>query len=64
MRKGIEYEEKRQAEVLKSGGIIEQETRRFEEATGKTSLMRIKEGSDDYRYFPEPDLVDLFIDDA
>ncbi|MBC1433609.1 Asp-tRNA(Asn)/Glu-tRNA(Gln) amidotransferase subunit GatB [Listeria welshimeri] len=64
VRKGIEYEEKRQAEVLLSGGIIEQETRRFEEATGKTSLMRIKEGSDDYRYFPEPDLVDLFIDDA
>ncbi|EJU4176901.1 Asp-tRNA(Asn)/Glu-tRNA(Gln) amidotransferase subunit GatB [Listeria monocytogenes] len=64
VRKGIEYEEKRQAEVLKSGGIIEQETRRFEEATGKTSLMRIKEGSDDYRYFPEADLVDLFIDDA
>ncbi|WP_271004933.1 Asp-tRNA(Asn)/Glu-tRNA(Gln) amidotransferase subunit GatB [Listeria seeligeri] len=64
VRKGIEYEEKRQAEVLLSGGIIEQETRRFEEATGKTSLMRIKEGTDDYRYFPEPDLVDLFIDDA
>ncbi|MBC1342132.1 Asp-tRNA(Asn)/Glu-tRNA(Gln) amidotransferase subunit GatB [Listeria welshimeri] len=64
VRKGIEYEEKRQAEVLLSGGIIEQETRRFEEATGKTYLMRIKEGSDDYRYFPEPDLVDLFIDDA
>ncbi|MBC1689428.1 Asp-tRNA(Asn)/Glu-tRNA(Gln) amidotransferase subunit GatB [Listeria welshimeri] len=64
VRKGIEYEEKRQAEVLLSGGIIEQETRRFEEATGKTSLMRIKEGSDDYRYFPEPDLVDLFIDNA
>ncbi|WP_270998682.1 Asp-tRNA(Asn)/Glu-tRNA(Gln) amidotransferase subunit GatB [Listeria seeligeri] len=64
VRKGIEYEEKRQAEVLLSGGIIEQETRRFEEATGKTSLMRIKEGSDDYRYFPEPDLVDLFIDEA
>lgn len=64
VRKGIEFEEKRQAEVLLSGGIIEQETRRFEEATGKTSLMRIKEGSDDYRYFPEPDLVDLFIDEA
>lgn len=64
VRKGIEYEEKRQAEVLLSGRIIEQETRRFEEATGKTSLMRIKEGSDDYRYFPEPDLVDLFIDEA
>ncbi|WP_088810864.1 MULTISPECIES: Asp-tRNA(Asn)/Glu-tRNA(Gln) amidotransferase subunit GatB [Listeria] len=64
VRKGIEYEEKRQAEVLMAGGIIEQETRRFDEATGKTSLMRVKEGSDDYRYFPEPDLVDLYIDDA
>ncbi|CAM4285465.1 Asp-tRNA(Asn)/Glu-tRNA(Gln) amidotransferase subunit GatB [Listeria booriae] len=63
VRKGIEYEIKRQAEVLMAGGIIEQETRRFEEATGKTTLMRIKEGSDDYRYFPEPDLVDLYIDD-
>ncbi|MBC1563416.1 Asp-tRNA(Asn)/Glu-tRNA(Gln) amidotransferase subunit GatB [Listeria booriae] len=62
VRKGIEYEIKRQAEVLMAGGIIEQETRRFEEATGKTTLMRIKEGSDDYRYFPEPDLVDLYID--
>ena len=37
------------------GGIIEQETRRFDESTGKTILMRVKEGSDDYRYFPEPD---------
>ncbi|MGJ8731289.1 Asp-tRNA(Asn)/Glu-tRNA(Gln) amidotransferase subunit GatB [Listeria aquatica] len=64
VRKGIEYEEKRQAEVLMAGGIIEQETRRFEEATGKTTLMRVKEGSDDYRYFPEPDLVDLYIDEA
>ncbi|MBC2370289.1 Asp-tRNA(Asn)/Glu-tRNA(Gln) amidotransferase subunit GatB [Listeria booriae] len=63
VRKGIEYEIKRQAEVLMAGGIIEQETRRFEETTGKTTLMRIKEGSDDYRYFPEPDLVDLYIDD-
>ncbi|MBC1359746.1 Asp-tRNA(Asn)/Glu-tRNA(Gln) amidotransferase subunit GatB [Listeria booriae] len=63
VRKGIEYEIKRQAEVMMAGGIIEQETRRFEEATGKTTLMRIKEGSDDYRYFPEPDLVDLYIDD-
>ena len=54
----VEYEEIRQAEVLLEGGIIEQETRRFDEATGKTILMRIKEGSDDYRYFPEPDLAD------
>src|SRR5699024_11266677 len=44
------------------GGAIEQETRRFDEKTGETILMRIKEGSDDYRYFPEPDLVEIHID--
>ncbi|NRG47274.1 Asp-tRNA(Asn)/Glu-tRNA(Gln) amidotransferase subunit GatB [Bacillus sp. CRN 9] len=63
VRKGLEYEEKRQAEVLRAGGEIEQETRRFDEATGKTLLMRVKEGSDDYRYFPEPDLLDIHIDE-
>ncbi|WP_203364313.1 Asp-tRNA(Asn)/Glu-tRNA(Gln) amidotransferase subunit GatB [Bacillus sp. REN10] len=63
VRKGLEYEEKRQADVLLSGGVIDQETRRFDEATGRTLLMRVKEGSDDYRYFPEPDLVDIHIDD-
>lgn len=63
VRKGLEYEEKRQREVILSGGKIEQETRRFDEATGATLLMRVKEGSDDYRYFPEPDLLDLYIDE-
>lgn len=63
VRRGLEYEEKRQAEVLLSGGIIEQETRRFDEATNKTILMRVKEGADDYRYFPEPDVHALYIDD-
>lgn len=63
VRKGLEYEQKRQEQVLLSGGVIQQETRRFDEATGKTILMRVKEGSDDYRYFPEPDLVALHIDD-
>lgn len=63
VRKGLEHEEIRQAEVLLSGGEIKQETRRFDEKTGKTILMRVKEGTDDYRYFPEPDLVDLHIDD-
>ena len=63
VRRGLEYEEKRQAEVLLSGGVILQETRRFDETTGETPLMRIKEGADDYRYFPEPDLVQLRIDD-
>lgn len=64
VRKGLEYEQKRQAEVLMSGGEIKQETRRFDEKSGKTILMRVKEAADDYRYFPEPDLVDLIIDDA
>ncbi|WP_433746876.1 Asp-tRNA(Asn)/Glu-tRNA(Gln) amidotransferase subunit GatB [Falsibacillus pallidus] len=63
VRKGLEFEEKRQEKVLLSGGLIEQETRRFDESTGQTILMRVKEGSDDYRYFPEPDLVALHIDD-
>ncbi|MDV2685712.1 Asp-tRNA(Asn)/Glu-tRNA(Gln) amidotransferase subunit GatB [Alkalihalophilus lindianensis] len=63
VRKGLEYEVKRQEQVLLAGGVIEQETRRFDEATGKTLLMRVKEGSDDYRYFPEPDLIPLYIDD-
>jgi aspartyl-tRNA(Asn)/glutamyl-tRNA(Gln) amidotransferase subunit B len=63
VRKGLEYEEKRQREVVSSGGTIDQETRRFDEATGATLLMRVKEGSDDYRYFPEPDLLDLYIDE-
>jgi len=64
VRKGIEYEAQRQEAVLNAGGEIKQETRRFDEKTGKTILMRVKEGTDDYRYFPEPDLVDIVIDDA
>ena len=61
VKKGLEYEEKRQEQVILSGGIIEQETRRFDETTGATKLMRVKEGSDDYRYFPEPDIVPMVI---
>ncbi|WP_078408379.1 Asp-tRNA(Asn)/Glu-tRNA(Gln) amidotransferase subunit GatB [Priestia abyssalis] len=63
VQKGLEYEEKRQEKVLLSGGEIQQETRRYDEATKTTILMRVKEGSDDYRYFPEPDLLALYIDD-
>ena len=63
VKKGLEFEMKRQEKVLLSGGVIQQETRRFDESTGQTILMRVKEGSEDYRYFPEPDLVDLYIDD-
>ncbi|CQR47331.1 Aspartyl/glutamyl-tRNA(Asn/Gln) amidotransferase subunit B [Paraliobacillus sp. PM-2] len=64
VQKGLEFEEKRQEEVLLAGGEILQETRRYDEQTKETILMRVKEGSDDYRYFPEPDLVPLYIDEA
>ncbi|WP_163528700.1 Asp-tRNA(Asn)/Glu-tRNA(Gln) amidotransferase subunit GatB [Halobacillus ihumii] len=64
VQKGLEFEEKRQEKVLLSGGEILQETRRYDEQTKETILMRVKEGSDDYRYFPEPDLVRLHIDEA
>jgi len=63
VKKGLEYEEKRQEQVILSGGKIDQETRRFDETTGTTKLMRVKEGSDDYRYFPEPDIVPMIISD-
>ncbi|MCJ8008039.1 Asp-tRNA(Asn)/Glu-tRNA(Gln) amidotransferase subunit GatB [Lederbergia wuyishanensis] len=63
VRRGLEFEQKRQEKVLLSGGVIQQETRRFDESTGETILMRVKEGAEDYRYFPEPDLVQLYIDD-
>ncbi|PXW91029.1 aspartyl/glutamyl-tRNA(Asn/Gln) amidotransferase subunit B [Streptohalobacillus salinus] len=63
VQKGLEFEEKRQQKVLMAGGEILQETRRYEESTKETVLMRVKEGSDDYRYFPEPDLVPLYIDE-
>ncbi|AYW45096.1 Asp-tRNA(Asn)/Glu-tRNA(Gln) amidotransferase subunit GatB [Tetragenococcus koreensis] len=64
VRKGLAFEEKRQAKLLLSGGSLQQETRRFDEASGKTVLMRVKEGSSDYRYFPEPDIPRFEIDDA
>lgn len=64
VRKGLEYEVERQAKILRSGGQIRQETRRYDEASKSTILMRVKEGSADYRYFPEPDLPLFEIDDA
>lgn len=63
LRKGLEYEEKRQAQILLSGGTIRQETRGYNENTGETVLQRVKEGSDDYRYFPEPDIPPIRISD-
>ncbi|MDN6141904.1 MAG: Asp-tRNA(Asn)/Glu-tRNA(Gln) amidotransferase subunit GatB [Tetragenococcus halophilus] len=64
VRKGLAFEEKRQTKLLLSGGSLQQETRRFDEATGETVLMRVKEGSSDYRYFPEPDIPNFEIDNA
>src|SRR5699024_12606820 len=54
--------EKRQAKILSEGGKMEQETRRYDEKTKKTTLMRIKDSADDYRLFPDPDIVPLEID--
>ena len=59
--RAIEYERKRQSEILDAGGIIEQETLRWDDVSGKTFSMRDKEDAQDYRYFPEPDLVAIKI---
>src|SRR5690625_691233 len=64
VRNGLEFEEKRQEKELLSGGEILQETRRYDEKTRETILMRVKDDADDYRVFPEPDLVPLHIDEA
>lgn len=60
--RAIEYEYKRQAELLNKGEKVIQETRLFEENSGKTYSMRGKEDAHDYRYFPEPDLLPLTLD--
>jgi len=62
VQRAIEYEIERQAEVLESGGHVVQETRLFDANRGVTQPMRSKEEAHDYRYFPEPDLVPLCID--
>ncbi|WP_422658305.1 Asp-tRNA(Asn)/Glu-tRNA(Gln) amidotransferase subunit GatB [Paenibacillus sp. EC2-1] len=63
VQRGLEYEEYRQAETLDEGGVIVQETRRWDEAQGKTLSMRGKEQAHDYRYFSDPDLVTVRISD-
>jgi aspartyl-tRNA(Asn)/glutamyl-tRNA(Gln) amidotransferase subunit B len=55
----LEYEQQRQGELLSSGGKQKPETRLWDDARGRTEVMRSKEEVDDYRYFPEPDLVSL-----
>ena len=57
--KAIEYEARRQVDVLEGGGVIRQETRHWDDAKGRTHTLRTKEDADDYRYFLEPDLVVL-----
>jgi aspartyl-tRNA(Asn)/glutamyl-tRNA(Gln) amidotransferase subunit B len=61
IEKAINYESERQAEVLDGGGKIVQATLRYDEHTGETSVMRTKEDAQDYRYFPEPDLLTVII---
>jgi aspartyl-tRNA(Asn)/glutamyl-tRNA(Gln) amidotransferase subunit B len=60
----IEYEARRQIEVIEEGGTIDQETRLFDPNKGETRSMRSKEEAHDYRYFPDPDLLPLEFTDA
>ncbi|MFY9783239.1 MAG: Asp-tRNA(Asn)/Glu-tRNA(Gln) amidotransferase subunit GatB [Acidimicrobiales bacterium] len=62
--RAIDYEALRQVELLEGGGIVRQETRHWDETKETTSTMRTKEEAEDYRYFREPDLVDLVPDQA
>ena len=62
VQRGLEYEQMRQADILDSGAKVVQETRRWDESQGKTFSMRSKEEAHDYRYFPDPDLVQIHID--
>ena len=63
IQNSIEFEIKRQIEVLENGGTIYQETRRFDDAKGEGYAMRTKEEANDYRYFPEPDLAPIVLSD-
>ncbi|HWK87001.1 MAG TPA: Asp-tRNA(Asn)/Glu-tRNA(Gln) amidotransferase subunit GatB [Xanthobacteraceae bacterium] len=60
----IDYEARRQIEIIEDGGTIDQETRLFDNAKGETRSMRSKEEAHDYRYFPDPDLLPLEFDQA
>ena len=59
----IEYEANRQIEVLENGGVVEQATLRWDDISGRTFSMRDKEDAEDYRYFPDPDLVAIKLSD-
>jgi aspartyl-tRNA(Asn)/glutamyl-tRNA(Gln) amidotransferase subunit B len=64
LHRAIDFEAARQFELIEGGGVVRQETRHWDEQLGQTSTMRTKEEADDYRYFREPDLVDLIPDEA
>lgn len=61
VQKAIDFEIKRQVDLIESGGVVEQETRTFDAAKSATRLMRTKEDAHDYRYFPEPDLPPVLV---
>ena len=64
LQRAIEYEAQRQTEVVRAGGRVEQETRLWDTAAGRTVSMRSKEDAHDYRYFPEPDLPPVEVSEA
>jgi aspartyl-tRNA(Asn)/glutamyl-tRNA(Gln) amidotransferase subunit B len=68
VRRALAYEIDRQIEVLDEGGTLQQETRRWDDDLGETTLMRTKESAHDYRYFPDPDLLpvktDVFMEEV
>ncbi len=64
LQRAIDYEALRQIQLIEAGGVVRQETRHWDENLGQTSTLRVKEDADDYRYFRDPDLVDLAPDQA
>ena len=60
----VEHEARRQVDLIEDGGSVKQETRLFDARAGETRHMRFKEDEDDYRYFPDPDLMPLVLDEA
>ena len=64
IQQAIEYEARRQIEIIEAGGKVDQETRLFDPNKGETRSMRSKEDAHDYRYFPDPDLLPLEVEEA
>jgi aspartyl-tRNA(Asn)/glutamyl-tRNA(Gln) amidotransferase subunit B len=62
--RAIEFEAKRQIDLIEDGGLIEQQTRSFNAGDGSTFMLRSKENANDYRYFPEPDLPPFIVNEA